>query len=103
MDSLVVRLTILPVRVRRRLSLPVRAGTQRKACSLMERAGLKCSRIRPQVHPSTVSDAVDFFLDDLQGRERSRQRMFLYYLLFPLTVASYALGNWGCIEVTAVR
>ncbi|MBI3318637.1 MAG: class I SAM-dependent methyltransferase [Candidatus Omnitrophica bacterium] len=68
---------------------------------LLERAGFRVVRIRPQVHPSTVSDSFDFILDDLLGRRRSRQRRWLYLLLFPLTAVSYAFGNWGCIEVTA--
>ena len=70
---------------------------------LLEKAGFTLSRIRPQVHPSTVSDSVGFLLDDLLNIERSRQHLWLYYLLFPFTVISYILGNWGCIEVTAVK
>src|SRR5207244_4172334 len=66
-------------------------------------AGFKCTGSRPQVHPSTVSDSLDFCLDDLWGVKESRQRKWLYYMLFPLTAASYALGNWGCIELAAVK
>jgi SAM-dependent methyltransferase len=71
--------------------------------ALLERAGFECARSRPQVHPSTVSDALDFYLDDLLGVRQSRQRRWLYYMLFPVIAASYALGNWGCIELTAVK
>jgi SAM-dependent methyltransferase len=71
--------------------------------ALLGRAGFAGLRLRPQVHPSTVSDALGFLLDDLLGIERSCQRRWLYYMLFPLTAASYALGNWGCIEVVASK
>ena len=70
---------------------------------LLEKAGFKCTGSRPQVHPSTVSDSLDFCLDDLWGVKESRQRRWLYYMLFPVTAASYALGNWGCIELAAVK
>ena len=70
---------------------------------LLEKAGFKCAGSRPQVHPSTVSDSLDFCLDDLWGVKQSRQRKWLYYMLFPVTAASYALGNWGCIELAAVK
>jgi len=69
--------------------------------AMLGQAGFTCTRIRPQVHPSTVSDACGFLLDDLRGCSRSRQRPWLYGLLYPPTVLSYALGNWGCLEVTA--
>ncbi len=69
--------------------------------ALLEKAGFRCLRIRPQVHPSTVSDAAGFFLDDLLGKRVSRQRQWLYLLLYPGAVLSYPLGNWGCLEVTA--
>lgn len=71
--------------------------------ALLEKAGFTCKRIRPQVHPSTVSDSLGFLLDDFLGIERSRQLLWLYYLLFPLTAVSYAFGNWGCIEVVASK
>lgn len=69
--------------------------------ALLEKVGFECLSIRPQVHPSTVSDSVGFLLDDLLGAKEAHQRMHLYYLLYPLTVASYLVGNWGCIEVVA--
>ena len=61
--------------------------------ALLERMGFECVRVRPQIHPSTVSDSLGFFLDDLLGVKRARQRMLFYYVLFPLSVASCALGN----------
>ena len=70
---------------------------------LLEKAGFKCTGSRPQVHPSTVSDSLDFCLDDLWGVKESRQRKWLYYMVFLVTAASYALGNWGCIELAAVK
>src|SRR5438093_4344291 len=70
---------------------------------LLEKAGFKCTGSRPQVHPSTVSDCFDFCLADLWGVGQSRQRKWLYYVLFPVTAASYALGNWGCIEISALK
>ena len=71
--------------------------------AVLGQAGLVCTRIRPQVHPSTVSDACGFLIDDLLGLQRSRQRLWLYGALYPWTVMSYALGNWGCLEVTAMK
>jgi 2-polyprenyl-3-methyl-5-hydroxy-6-metoxy-1,4-benzoquinol methylase len=71
--------------------------------SLLNDAGFESLSLRPQVHPSTVSDSLDFFLDEFLGARQWRQRRWLYYLLFPAVVASYVLGNWGCIELTAVR
>jgi SAM-dependent methyltransferase len=71
--------------------------------TLLEKAGFKCAQSRPQIHPSTVSDSLDFYLDDLLGVRQSRQRRWLYYMLFPLIAASYAFGNWGCIELAAVK
>ena len=71
--------------------------------ALLEKAGFECARSRPQIHPSTVSDSLDFYLDDLLGVRQSRQRRWLYYMLFPVIAASYALGNWGCIELEAVK
>ena len=71
--------------------------------SLVAKAGFKCLYVRPQVHPSSVSDSVDFFLDDLLGVKRSRQRMAVYHALFASTVMSYVLGNWGCIELVATK
>lgn len=70
---------------------------------LLGKTGLRVLRIRPQAHPSTVSDAAGFFLDDLFRIPRSRQRLWLYILLYPATAVSYALGNWGCIEVIAEK
>ncbi len=71
--------------------------------ALVKKAGFECTRLRPQVHPSTVSDALDFYLDDLLRVKQWRQRMLLYYLLYPATAISYVLGNWGCLELTAVK
>ncbi len=68
---------------------------------LLQRAGFECLRVRPQIHASTVSDALGFLLDDLMQIGRSNQRMLLYYMLFPIVAVSYTLGNWGCIEVLA--
>lgn len=71
--------------------------------ALVRETGFDVISVRPQVHPSSVSDAVDFLLDDLLGIARLRQRRLLYYALFPLTAMSYVLGNWGCIELIATK
>lgn len=70
---------------------------------LLLTAGFADVRLRPQVHPSSVSDALGFYLDDLTRAPRPRQRMWLYYALYPVTALSYAAGNWGCIEATAEK
>jgi SAM-dependent methyltransferase len=71
--------------------------------ALLEVSGFRLVRVRPQVHPSTVSDSVGFLLDDLFGLQESRSRPALYRALFPIAAFSCAVGNWGCIEVTAQR
>ncbi len=70
---------------------------------MLRKAGFTSIKVRPQVHPSTFSEALGFFLDDIFGTDPPRKRLWLYYALFPLVALSYTLGNWGCIEVTAVR
>jgi SAM-dependent methyltransferase len=69
--------------------------------ALAQKAGFEDVHARPQVHPSTVSDSLDLWVDDVRGARQSLQRRWLYYLLFPLATVSYACGNWACLELTA--
>jgi len=73
--------------------------TPRSLRRLIENTGLRWVRMRPQLHPSSVADAVDFLIDDLTGAVRCSQRLYLYRLLFPLVALSNVFGNQGCIEV----
>jgi len=70
---------------------------------LLQTAGFELIHVRPQAHPSTFSDSVGFFLDDLMGVKQSKQRLWLYYALYPFVTLSYAIANWDCIELTAVK
>jgi 2-polyprenyl-3-methyl-5-hydroxy-6-metoxy-1,4-benzoquinol methylase len=71
--------------------------------ALLRDGGFEIERIRPQVHPSSLTESLGFVLDDVRGVPIAKSRTWLYYLLYPLVVASYVMGNWGCIEVSAVK
>ncbi len=69
----------------------------------IEQAGLRVQRMRPQLKPSTFSESIDLWLNERRGVRRHRQRMWVYYAAFLPAAWSYAVGNAGCLEATAVK
>lgn len=70
---------------------------------MLRSAGFRVLEVRPQLKPSTITESVDFIINDLVGVPSHPQRKWVYYSCFAPAVLSNILGNWGCIEVTAVK
>ncbi len=72
--------------------------------SLLESSGFQVARLRPQLFPSSVTDSIDYFIENLFHVEwrRPKQKLTLYLFYFPV-VLSYLVGNVGCIEVDATK
>jgi len=67
-------------------------------------AGFASSRVVPAWFPSSISDSIDYLIEDLTGRRwRRPDHWTTYYLTAPIASLSYALGNAGTIEVTAIK
>ena len=72
--------------------------------SLLTSSGFQVTRLRPQLFPSSVTDSIDYFIENLFHVEwrRPKQKLTLYLFYFPV-VLSYLVGNVGCIEVDATK
>jgi SAM-dependent methyltransferase len=70
----------------------------------LRRAGFVGIRIVPEWFPSSISDSIDHVLEDVTRRPWRRPRQWAtYYATTPFASLSYALGNAGLINVTAVK
>lgn len=73
-------------------------------CRMIESAGFSIQRVRPEIRPSSLAGSLGNVFRAFSGEHRHfRLEDYLYYGFFPLSVLSSVLGNWGSIEVTAVR
>ena len=58
----------------------------------------------PQWFPSSISDSIDYVIEDVTGRPWRRPKQWItYYLTAPIASLSYVLGNSGVLSVTAVK
>lgn len=70
----------------------------------LQRAGFVGIRIAPEWFPSSISDSVDYLIEELTGRRwRRPDHWATYYLTAPIASLSYVLGNAGIMRVTAVK
>ncbi len=78
--------------------------TPQSLCSMIESAGFSVQRVRPELRPSSLVGSIGNILRSFSGEHRHfRFEDFLYYGLFPLSALLNVVGNWGSIEVTAIR
>jgi len=67
-------------------------------------AGFVNIRVVPAWFPSSISDSIDYLIEDLIGRRwRRPDHWATYYLTAPIASLSYVLGNAGIVNVTAVK
>jgi 2-polyprenyl-3-methyl-5-hydroxy-6-metoxy-1,4-benzoquinol methylase len=65
-------------------------------------AGYEAPRIVPQWFPSSISDSIDYVIEDVTGRSWRRPKQWItYYLTAPIASLSYVVGNRGVLSVTA--
>jgi 2-polyprenyl-3-methyl-5-hydroxy-6-metoxy-1,4-benzoquinol methylase len=68
------------------------------------KAGFKTVSIRPQWFPSSISDSINYVIEDIAHRRYRRPDHWMtYYGVASWASLVYVLGNSGVIDVTSVR
>ena len=68
----------------------------------LREAGFDAVDMAPQWFPSSISDSIDYVIEDVTGRSWRRPKQWItYYLTTPIASLSYVLGNRGVLSVTA--
>lgn len=70
----------------------------------LAKAGFKTISVRPQWFPSSISDSINYVIEDvIHRRYRRPDHWMTYYGVSLWASLGYVLGNRGVIDVTAIR
>jgi 2-polyprenyl-3-methyl-5-hydroxy-6-metoxy-1,4-benzoquinol methylase len=68
----------------------------------LREVGFDAPEMAPQWFPSSISDSVDYVIEDVTGRPWRRPKQWItYYATTPIASVSYVLGNTGVLIATA--